>query len=127
LTPFRKTNEELRAIAKELGLGKAVRHIFLCTGPDCCDREEGLASWKHLKARIKDLGLDRGPTPVLRSKADCLRVCGGGPIAVVYPEGVWYGNMTPEGLDRVIEDHLAGGRPCDDCRFDPPDDAREPM
>ncbi|HEY8899889.1 MAG TPA: hypothetical protein VIM61_05715 [Chthoniobacterales bacterium] len=84
----------------------AERHLFLCIGPDCCDPGEGEALWQHLKGAVKTLGLR-----ALRSKAACLRICTGGPWLVVYPEGVWYGAMTPGRLDRVLREHVGEGRP----------------
>lgn len=89
-----------------LDLPSAQRHIFLCLGPDCCAAAEGERSWQHLKTRLKTLGL-----PVFRSKVGCLRVCSGGPVLVVYPEGTWYGGMTAARLDRFIDEHLVQGRP----------------
>jgi (2Fe-2S) ferredoxin len=96
----------ISAAFRKIGLEAAQRHVFLCVGPDCCALGDGLATWEFLKARLSELGL-----PALRTKAACFRICRGGPWMLVQPDGVWYGGVTPERCERIVAEHLAGGRP----------------
>jgi (2Fe-2S) ferredoxin len=94
------------SLFEKAGIPSAQHHLFLCIGPECCNPEEGNILWDHAKAAIKRLA-----APVMRTKALCFRVCSGGPWLLIYPEGIWYGSITPDRFDRILKEHVLDGKP----------------
>jgi (2Fe-2S) ferredoxin len=109
-------------MAAEFGVGRLTRHLFVCVGPDCVDPAAGERTWQYLKKRLKELNLAGAQGPCYRTKCACLRICTQGPVAVVYPEGAWYRHVTPENVERVIQEHLVGGKVVEELCF-----ARNPL
>jgi (2Fe-2S) ferredoxin len=114
--------EKLNAAASKVGIGDYRRHVLLCTGPDCCTPEEGLAAWEVLKQQIKDHELATGEKACYRTKVGCLRICCHGPTMLVYPEGTWYHGMNAERIPQFVQQHLIEGKPVEEWVF-----ARNPL
>lgn len=103
---------KLGTLARNLGVGGYARHVFLCLGDACCPSQVGEQAWDALKQELKDQGLTGvGERACFRTKVGCLRVCEGGPILIVYPEGTWYHSMTADRIPRLVREHLIEGRP----------------
>jgi (2Fe-2S) ferredoxin len=109
-------------MAREFGIGRLSRHLFVCLGPDCVEPAEGERTWEYIKRRLKELKLSGPQGGCFRTKCGCLRICTRGPVCVVYPEGAWYRDVTEANAERIIQEHVVGGRVVEELCF-----ARNPL
>ncbi len=100
-------NANLTKVLEKLNVQGFERHFLLCVGESCAQAGVGDDVWNYLKKRLTELKLT--PERVYRTKVGCLRICQGGPIGLVYPEGIWYENLSIENIERVIQEHLIKG------------------
>jgi (2Fe-2S) ferredoxin len=93
------------------------RHVLVCVGGFCSGNHEGRRLYAELARLLHREGLLFGPTRVKRGETPCLGVCAGGPIVVVYPEGIWYAGVTPRLLERIVVEHLRDGKIVEEAVF----------